>query len=73
MKRYCKYLILLLLALTFSCNEKPSKPAGSVSKSDMKSSMETAHRYMLNEEAEDIENYVRRHGLELNKNGAGLS
>ena len=72
MKRYCKYLILLLLALTFSCNEKPSKPGGSVSKSDMKSSMETANRYLLNEEEEDIENYVRRHGLEMTKTGTGL-
>ena len=72
MKRYFKYLILLLLVSVFSCAEKPSKPTDSVSKSDMKSSMETANRYLLNEEEEDIANYVKRHGLEMTSTGTGL-
>ena len=38
----------------------------------MKQSMETANRYLLNEEEEEIENYVQRHGLEMVRTGTGL-
>ena len=72
MKKYYKYMILLLLFSFFSCNGKAPKQQGSLSKSDMKSSMETANRYLLNEEEEDIANYVRRHGLEMISTGTGL-
>ena len=72
MKKYCKYLILLLLVSVFSCEEKPKKPSVAVSKSEMKNSMETANRYLVNEEEEDIENYIKRHGLEMVSTGTGL-
>ena len=71
MKRCCKYLVLLLL-LAFSCDENATKQQVTMSKSDMKSSMETANRYLLNEEEEDIANYVRRHGLDMTSTGTGL-
>ena len=38
----------------------------------MKKSMETANRYLLNEEDEEIDRYVKRHGLEMVKTGTGL-
>lgn len=72
MSKYCKYLILLLLLSVFSCEEKPQKQQIPVSKSEMKSSMETANRYLLNEEEEDITNYIKRHGLEMTTTGTGL-
>ena len=72
MKKYCKYLILLLLLAVFSCEEKPKEPTAPISKNEMKSSMETANRYLLNEEEEDIANYVKRHGLEMTSTGTGL-
>lgn len=72
MKRYYKYLILLLLISVFSCEEKPKKQVNPLPKSDMKSSMETANRYLLNEEEEDIANYIQRHGLEMTVTGTGL-
>ena len=34
--------------------------------------METANRYLLNEEEEDIKNYISRHGLEMTQTGTGL-
>ena len=34
--------------------------------------MEKANRYLLNEEEEDIENYVKRHGLTMTSTGTGL-
>lgn len=72
MKKYCKYLILLLLISAFSCDEKEPKSSNPIPKSDMKSSMETANRYLLKEEEEDIANYVKRHGLEMTATGTGL-
>ena len=66
-----KYLILLLLVALFSCNEKPKKPV-EIPKQEMKQSMETANRYLLNEEQEEIDSYVKRHGLEMTQTGTGL-
>ena len=72
MSKYCKYLALLLLLSLFSCEEKPQKQPNPVSKGELKSSMETANRYMLVEEEEDIANYIKRHGLEMTTTGTGL-
>lgn len=66
-----KYLALLLLVVVFACGESPKKTV-EFSKQDMKQSMETANRYLLNEEQEEIDNYVRRHGLEMKQTGTGL-
>ena len=62
---------MLLLPL-LSCGENAPKQAAPVTKSEMRSSMEKANRYLLNEEEEEIENYVRRHGLTPTKTGTGL-
>lgn len=72
MKKHCKYLIMLLLFSVFSCEEKPQHQPAPISKSEMKNSMETANRYLLNEEEEDIANYIKRHGLEMTSTGTGL-
>lgn len=66
-----KYLILLLLLGLFSCNEKPKQPVR-LEKNQMKSSMEKANRYLVNEEEEDINNYIERHGLSMVSTGTGL-
>lgn len=67
----CKYLILCVLFCFCACKEKP-KPTPPVTKQDMKSSMETANRYLMNEEQEEIDRYVQRHGLEMVATGTGL-
>ena len=72
MKFFCKYLILISLLALFSCGDKGPKQQQPVTKSEMKSSMEKANRYMLNEEEEDIENYVKRHGPTMTTTGTGL-
>ena len=72
MRKYCKYLMLLFLISFFACGEKTPKQQNPVSKSEMKNSMETANRYLLNEEEEDIANYIKRHELELVTTGTGL-
>ena len=72
MRDLCKYLILMLLLVLFSCDEKKPKQQLPITKSEMKNSMEKANRYLLNEEEEDIENYVKRHGLTMTSTGTGL-
>ena len=72
MRNFCKYLVLIALLCLVSCEEKAPKQTKSISKGDMKSSMETANRYLVNEEEEDIENYIKRHGLEMISTGTGL-
>lgn len=71
MMNKAKYLIVLLLLALFACNETPKKPV-EIPKQEMKKSMETANRYLLNEEQEEIEGYVKRHGLEMVQTGTGL-
>ena len=71
MMNNCKYLILFVLFCLFACQERPQQPL-QVTKQDMKSSMETANRYMTNEEQEEIDRYVQRHGLEMVATGTGL-
>ena len=71
MMNKAKYLIVLLLFALFACNESPKKPV-EIPKQDMKKSMETANRYLLNEEQEEIDGYVQRHGLEMVTTGTGL-
>ena len=60
----CKYLILFVLLCLFSCGEKPKQPV-TVSKNEMKSSMEKANRYLVNDEEKEIENYIARHQLQM--------
>ena len=67
-----KYLIIMVLLVLFSCGEKKPKQTMPVTKSEMRSSMEKANRYLVNEEEEEIENYVRRHELTPVKTGTGL-
>ena len=64
-------LVIIALSLLWSCGEKPQTQP-TVPVTEMKSSMETANRYLLNEEEEDIKNYIARHGLEMESTGTGL-
>ncbi len=72
MSRFCKYLIVCVLLALVSCGEESKQPQMPITKDEMKSSMEKANRYLVNEEEEDIANYIKRHGLEMTKTGTGL-
>ncbi len=69
--RISNCLILLALLCLFSCGEAPKQPVD-VSKGDMKSSMEKANRYLVNDEEKEIESYVARHNLAMVSTGTGL-
>lgn len=69
-----KISILLLLFIAFACgdgqnNATPAKPIDNKALSE---SLEKANRYLIAEEEEEIENYVRRHKLDMVKTGTGL-
>ena len=51
-RKWCWMVLLLVLCL--ACNEKPRKTV-EIPKQEMKQSMETANRYLLNEEEEEIQ------------------
>lgn len=64
--------MFMMLLPMFSCEDKPKQNQPQVTKEEMKNSMEKANRYLLNEEEEDIANYVRRHQLDMTSTGTGL-
>ena len=64
-------VVVNVLLMLWSCDEKPQTQS-LLPVSEMKSSMETANRYLLNEEEEDIDNYIARHGLNMISTGTGL-
>ena len=68
--------ILLVGLLLCSCREpQPNpqpKPVQGQSDRQLKESLEKANRYLVNDEEEEIDNYVRRHQLEMIATGTGL-
>lgn len=68
--------ILLVSLLLCSCGEPQQNPQPRIvqgqSDRQMKESLEKANRYLVNDEEEEIDNYVRRHQLELVATGTGL-
>lgn len=69
-----KYLILLFAfcATMPSCREN-NKPQPVVQDdAQLKRSLEKANRYLSNDEEEDIQNYIRRHQMEVVSSGTGM-
>ena len=72
MKR-SKLLILLAFLVICSCREqRPQQPVQGQSDRQVRESLEKANRYLINDEEEEIDNYVRRHQLDLVETGTGL-
>lgn len=71
MRNKIGYIVLILLAVCIACKENTKKNVV-IPKQEMKKSMETANRYLLNEEEAEIERYVQRHGLDMVRTGTGL-
>ena len=66
------YIFCLMLWVFCSCQEQPSRPVKEPTESELKKSLEKTNRYLINEEEEEIDNYVRRHQLEMISTGTGL-
>ena len=75
MKRARNLFVLLLGILLGSCQEQQQNPnpqQNLSSDAQVKESLEKANRYLVNDEEEEIDNYVRRHQLEMVSTGTGL-
>ena len=72
MKR-SKLLILLAFLVICSCREqRPQQPVQGQSDRQVRESLEKANRYLVNDEEEEIDNFVRRHQLDMVETGTGL-
>ena len=63
---------IVLMLLLSSCGENPQTPALTNQETQLKESLEKANRYLVNEEEEDILNYINRHHYEMTATGTGL-
>lgn len=73
MKKLIVFLFsfLTISLIVLSCNRETSdKKVPKVV--DSEKSLETVNRYMVKTEKQDIENYIRRHGWEMEETGSGL-
>ena len=64
--------ILLVMSILMACDSKQEKPLQNV-KQDPGESLEKVNRYLVKTEKENIANYIRRHGWEMQETGSGLS
>lgn len=72
MKRIVLYCLLVSIAnLLISCGEKPSTTPA-VESPQLKESLEKANRYLVNEEEEEIQNYITRHKMQPVSTGTGM-
>lgn len=75
MKVLRNLLILTMALLLCSCQEQRNpqqQQAQGNSDRQVKESLEKANRFLVNDEEEEIDNYVRRHQLEMVETGTGL-
>jgi FKBP-type peptidyl-prolyl cis-trans isomerase len=70
LKKYLIIIALLVLSLN-SCSGSTENQAKN-NNSARKESLEKVNRYLVRTEADDIENYIRRHGWNMNESGTGL-
>lgn len=64
--------VVLILGFLASCEEPSVKPVQPSPDREVKESLERANRYLVTEEAEEIDSYVRRHQLEMVSTGTGV-
>lgn len=64
--------LLLICILFFSCKNEEKKKTYDFSEKEVKESLEKANRYMFRNEEEQIDDYVRRHKLDMIETGTGL-
>ncbi len=64
------YLVIILIILS-GCDSKNNEKRENQNVSSAKA-LEKANKYLIRTEYEDIENYIRRHGLKMEETGSGL-
>lgn len=73
MVRVITYLaVILILACSYQCNDNTEKSHTGDQQVSSSQALEKANKYLIRTENEDIENYIRRHQLEMKETGTGL-
>lgn len=69
-----KISIIFLLVALLSCGNESDKevPQKKIDNKALGQSLEKANRYLVAEEEEEIENYIKRHKLNMTSTGTGL-
>lgn len=69
-----KLSIIFLLIALISCGNEPNReePKKKIDNKALGQSLEKANRYLVAEEEEEIENYIKRHKLNMTSTGTGL-
>lgn len=70
MRNLIYILTFCFLIVLSACHDK--KPVAQVDTNELKTSLEKANRYLINDEEEDINNYISRHNLDMIATGTGL-
>lgn len=73
--RYFTYIFLIIMILLVSCNTGSSDENTTENQNKPKSKKESlikVNRYMVNSESNEINNYIRRHNLNVVETGSGL-
>ena len=63
--------ISLVMSFMIACNTNPEE-VRQHKKRDQGESLEKVNRYLVKAEKESIENYIRRHGWDMDETGSGL-
>lgn len=65
-------LLVIVFHLFIACNEGGRNNTSQQQQKPLKESLEKVNRYLVNDEEEDIRNYMTRHQLDMISTGTGL-
>jgi len=67
-----KFAIILLISISCNTTEQHDKRTDKKDKVSQKESLIKANKYLVNSENTEIDNYIRRHNLDVVETGSGL-
>ncbi len=65
-------LVILIVVFIGACNSESNRQNKPVDNGLQKESLEKANRYLVNSEEREINNYVKRHNLDVKETGSGV-
>ena len=72
MREIAYFLVILILVNSCEFNNTAEKSHGRNQQVSSDEALEKANKYLIRTEKEDIDNYIRRHQLEMTETGTGL-
>lgn len=72
MRKNCYIWLCLVAVMLFAACREDGKKTPNEQHPQLKESLEKANRYLVNDEEDDIQNYIARHQLDMISTGTGL-